>query len=91
MMCYQQILDRVRKDGLELRYIDDQTEEMCLIAVRQNGYSLRCVRNKTLDICLEAIKENPKAIRFVTNREMKKICQKFLEGTRFLTTKSARK
>ena len=84
-------LEAVGINGGSLGYIDDQTEEMGLIAVRQDGFSLVCVHNKTLDICLEAIKENPKAIRFVTNREMKKICQKFLEGTRFLTTKSARK
>lgn len=38
-----------------IRYVENQTHNMCLFAVSNNGYLLRHVKEKTYDICLKAI------------------------------------
>lgn len=50
-------LDLVKKDGLHLKNIKEQTREIALTAVRQNGEALEFVINKTKEIILEAIKK----------------------------------
>jgi hypothetical protein len=39
----------VERDGDSLRYVKNQTEEICLKAVEQNGYSLRYVDKSIFD------------------------------------------
>jgi len=41
-----------------LRFINNQTEKICLEAVKQNGSALQYVKNQTEKICLEAVKQN---------------------------------
>ena len=61
-------LERVRKNGNDLQYVKEQTEEICLTAVRQCGLSLRFVKNKTREMCIEAIKQDPFAIQFIEDQ-----------------------
>jgi hypothetical protein len=48
-----------------LKYVKDQTEEICLEAVKQNGYALQYVKEQTEAICLEAVKEDGDAFQYV--------------------------
>ena len=55
----------VEKEGLLLRYVKDQTEEICLAAVTQDGRSLQFVIIQTDQICLAAVAEDMSALRYV--------------------------
>ena len=43
-------------NGLTLEFINQKTEELCLIAVKNNGYALRFIDCQTDEICIAAIK-----------------------------------
>ena len=58
---------------LSLRYVENQTEELCLTAVAQAGYSLEYVRNQSEAICLEAVKQNYRALEFVKKSNLELI------------------
>ena len=58
-------IEAVKQNGLALRYVKEQTPDICLAAVKQNGLALRFVKEQTPDICLEAVKQNGLALRFV--------------------------
>jgi len=51
-----------------MKEIQNQTEEMCLLAVKQNGMALQFVKNQTEQICLLAVKQNGMALQFVKNQ-----------------------
>jgi hypothetical protein len=57
----------VMRDGCALKYIENQTPEICLAAVNNTGYALKYVQNQTLEICLAAIKEDRCAFKYVEN------------------------
>ena len=38
-----------------LRGVENQTEEICLVAVKAWGYDLQYVKDQTEEICLEAV------------------------------------
>lgn len=48
-----------------LYYIENQTEQMCLIAVDVDPMSLKYVKTQTKKICEEAIKKNPLVKKYV--------------------------
>lgn len=56
------------KIEMELEYILEQTEEICLRAVRRDGSMLEHVRDQTLEICLEAVKQNGFALSYIKNQ-----------------------
>lgn len=58
----------LKKDGLALANIKNQTEELCCIAVRQNGRALRYVHNQTEKICLAAVRSNALVLEYVENQ-----------------------
>ena len=37
----------LQKDGLKLRYVDNQSDDLCKIAVQFNGFCIQYVKNKT--------------------------------------------
>ena len=61
-------LAAVNQDGWALKYVQNQTEEICLAAVNQDGYALQYVQNQTEEICLAAVNESGYALRFVQNQ-----------------------
>jgi len=61
----EEALEKVKQDGNALRYVNNQTLEICLEAVKQDGDALRYVNNQTLEICLEAVKQNGYALQYV--------------------------
>ena len=58
-------LKAVEQDGYALRYVNEQTEDICLKAVERNGYALQYVNEQTEDICLKAVEQDGDALRYV--------------------------
>ncbi|CCL32420.1 Uncharacterised protein [Clostridioides difficile] len=50
---------------LDIACVDNQFEEVCLMAVRKNGMALRYISNQNYKICLEAVMQNGMALREV--------------------------
>lgn len=59
------ILLALERNGLVLKYIENQTDEMIETALKQNAMALQYVRNKTDRICLTAVKHCGRALQFV--------------------------
>ena len=57
-------------NGLLLKDIHPQTEEMCLVSVKQNGLALRFVEEQTNEICMVAVSQNGLALEFVETQTM---------------------
>jgi len=70
-------LKAVKLDGLNLRDIKNQTEEICLTAIEQNPYALCFVKSQTVKICSAAVEKDDFTIVYVNN-EFKKN-QKLIE------------
>ena len=62
-------MEAVRKFGLSLRLVRNQTNGICLEAIRQNGSALEYVYNQTEEICLEAVRQDGLSLRFVRNQK----------------------
>ncbi|HBF2930463.1 hypothetical protein NBN67_19595 [Clostridioides difficile] len=70
-------LKRVSENGLYLKEVKEQTEDICLESVRQNGVYLYFVKNQTGDICREALKSNASAIYFIDSKKIDEYIEKF--------------
>jgi len=55
----------VKGNGFALRYVREQTPEICMVAVKQNPRALCHVKEQTLEICLEAVKKDRYVLRYV--------------------------
>jgi hypothetical protein len=53
----------VKKDGLNLEYVHDQTSGICKIAVQNNPHALKFVKNQTREICILALNSSLKSYR----------------------------
>lgn len=58
-------LEKVKENGLNLKFISTQTPELCLAAVRQNGLAIKYVKDQTPELCLEAVRYESNALNFV--------------------------
>ena len=63
----------MKKDGLALRFVNEQTPKICFEAVRQNGYALEYVENQTIKCCLEAIKQDGTVFSYL-EKQMEEYC-----------------
>jgi hypothetical protein len=61
----EKYLELIQKNSYLLRFVKEQTHEMCLAAVKRNGYILQYVREQTPEICLAAVKQNGYALKYV--------------------------
>lgn len=59
------IISYMNRDGILLKYVENQTENICLTAVKNNYEALEYVKNQTEKICFIAIKENINALDLV--------------------------
>jgi len=66
-LCGKDALAAVKKDGYALRFVKDQTLEICLEAVKKDPDALQYVKDQTLEICLEAVKQDGYALRYVSS------------------------
>ena len=76
-------LEAVKQNGYALRYINEQTEEMCLEAVKQDGYALQYVNEQTEEICLEAVKQNGYALQYINSEFFKEDNDIEIDGKKF--------
>ena len=67
-------LQVVQQNGYALRFLRQQTPEICLAAVQQDGEALRYVRQQTAEICLAAVKRNPSLICSRVQQQTPEIC-----------------
>ena len=59
------LLDLILHNGMLLKFINKQTDELCINAVKQNGLALEYVGRQTEEICLQSVKQNYKSLKFV--------------------------
>lgn len=65
----------VKHNKRSLKTVNQQSEEMCLLAVKKNGSELIHVKDQTLEICMEAVKENPWVLKYVERHyQIEEIC-----------------
>jgi hypothetical protein len=50
-----------------IRFIDNPSEKVQLLAVDQDGYLIRYIQNPTEDVQLMAVNENPYTIQLIQN------------------------
>jgi len=67
-------VDELKKNGMLLKYILEQTEELCLIAVKQNSNAIIHVKKPTEAIMLATVKQNGMAIKYIKDPS-DKICE----------------
>jgi hypothetical protein len=65
LITYEMQLSVVSKDGMLLRFITDQTPDICEVAVQNNPMALQYVREQTPELCLNAIRDNGLALEHV--------------------------
>lgn len=58
-----------KQNGESLRYVKNQTNEICLAVCKQNGESLRYVENQTNEICLAACKQTIFSLMYGKNEK----------------------
>ena len=63
----------VRKCGLALAFIENQTPKVCLEAVMQNSLALKYVHKQSKKLCIEAVRQNNAAINYVNPRYLKAV------------------
>lgn len=59
------VMAAVCNDGFALRYVREQTPDVCKEAVRSRSFALQFVREQTQEICLAAVYQNGRALQFV--------------------------
>ena len=60
----------IKQSGYAIRFIQDQTPELCIIAVRDSS-CLKYIKQQTPEICLEAIKHNSWQLEYVLEQTPK--------------------
>ena len=75
----EEAMKAVKKDGYALRYVNEQTEQICIEAVKQSGFALRYVNKQTEAICIEAVKQDEDALRFVDARFFENVENEIIE------------
>lgn len=67
----EEALEEVTRNGLNLEYVEEQTEEICEASVTQNGMALKFVMKQTKRICEIAVKNTIRALQYVEERFFK--------------------
>ena len=75
----EEAMKAVKEDGYALRFVNEQTEAICLEAVKQYGYALQYVKNQTEAICLEAVKQNVNSLQYVDSRFFENVADDIIE------------
>ncbi len=61
--------DEVKRDGMALQYVKEQSPEICMEAVRQNGMALQFVEEQTAEICMAAVQQRGYALKYVKEQD----------------------
>jgi hypothetical protein len=79
----QQRLSAVQRDGLNLRFIRDKTDDICRAALAQNGLALQFIpeAQRYTEFCEIAVQQCSAAFQFVPlDKRTLSICQSALKG-----------
>jgi hypothetical protein len=63
----------LKHHGLSLKYVNEQTKNICMAAVENRGLELQYVGNQTDEICMAAVQQNGFALYYVKN-QTEEIC-----------------
>ncbi|MCC0727225.1 DUF4116 domain-containing protein [Clostridioides sp. ZZV14-6045] len=66
--------EAVKENGHSLRFIENQTEELCIEAIRENSDAFKYVKNRTPKICMEVVKISGKKLKHIKN-QTEEICK----------------
>jgi hypothetical protein len=69
----------VKRRGSVLKYILNQTHEMCLIALSRDSNFLKYVKNQTEDLCILSCKNNGLCIQYVYDPEKFDVSSRTIE------------
>lgn len=65
--------------GLALKFVENQSNELCMKAVGINGFALEYVKNKTYDVCMKALDICGMALKYIDN-QMYSMCMKAVQA-----------
>jgi hypothetical protein len=65
---YIKLIFMIEKNPDILKYIKNQTPDICLAAVKQDGMTLQYVQSQTPDICLAAVEQTGMALQYVQSQ-----------------------
>lgn len=60
----------VSKYGNNIKYIDNQTDELCKLAIEQNPKSFIFIKDKTPKICMMAVKKDGLLLQFINEQNI---------------------
>ena len=69
----KEALEAVKRDGMTLQFIKEQTPEICLEAVKRDERALAYVKEQTPEICITAVQNTLDAIVFVEKEFLKDV------------------
>jgi len=58
-------IQAVQQNGFALRFVKNQTDEICRLAVQEDGIALQFVKNQINEICKLAVQQNCLALQYV--------------------------
>ncbi len=64
----RKIIAEMIDNPLDLKYVEYQTEKICLTAVTLYGFMLKYVKNQTQEICKAAVKNNGSSLQYVKDQ-----------------------
>ena len=80
----EEAMDAVREGwGGALRYVSEQTPEICIAAVNNWGDALQYVSEQTNEICLAAVKQDGSALQYVSENMFSKEDEIEIDGKMF--------
>ncbi len=72
----------VKNNGLLLQYIENPSEELCILALENNSAIFSIIENKTKKICIIGLNKNPFLLRFIENQD-DELCQIAIKNNPF--------
>lgn len=62
---FQSIINmNIYKSGENIRFVDEPTEEQCMMAIKDNGMNIQYIKNPTMEMWNVAVDNEPLAIQF---------------------------
>lgn len=63
----------LRENGLTIKYLDNPSEEQCMIALKENPAAISCIKKQTAEMCLFALTRDKDAFRDIKIGKCKNI------------------
>lgn len=69
-------------DGCAIRFFDNPSEELCLLAVKQTGKAIQYIKNPTKKVCEESCENKGLGLKYI-KRQTKNICKIALKNSHY--------